>query len=139
MVGNFFQHPESAPDRIDLDFLTAGCAAQQRFPSALEAELPDLIARMIIGFLKVIAIDFADVAEQMRRERSVQIMACGSYFETDAGKFQLMSFQRDDLAPIETLIDGDGIVFRAPFVIGRGQLIRDDGLAEQLLQTLDGM
>src|SRR5580700_6633624 len=94
---------------------------------------------MVVRFHQVVAIDLADISEQMRRERSVQVMARGSYFETDTGKFQLMSFERHHLLPIETFIDGDRIVFWAPFVIGRGKLVRDAGLAEQLLQALNGM
>ena len=69
MVGNFLQHAQPPPDRVDFDLLAAGLAAQERFPSALEAELPDLIAHLVAGLHEIVAIDLADIAEQMSRER----------------------------------------------------------------------
>ena len=130
MIRDFLQHTQPASNRIDLDLLAAGLAAQERFPSAFEAELPDLIAHLVAGLHEVVAVDLADIAEQMSRERAVEIMARGSDFEADTRQLQLMGFQRDDLRPFEVLIDSDGVVLGAAFVIGGIDFRLDAGLAE---------
>src|SRR5579872_3296769 len=139
LVGDLLQHAQPASDRIDLDLLTTSLAAQERFPSALEAELPDLIAHLVAGLHEVVAINFADVPQQMSRERAVQIMARRGDFEADAREIELMRFQRDDLRPFEALVDGDRLVLGPTFVICRIELVLDAGLSEQILQAGDGL
>ena len=83
--GNLAQQLEPAADRIDLDLLASGLAAQLAFEHALEAEFPDLVAHpIVVGVAEIALGDLADVAEQMRRERPVDVMALRHHLEADA-------------------------------------------------------
>ena len=56
-------------------------------------------------------------------ELAVQIMARGRDFETDAGQFELMRFERDHLLPIKALGDGDRLVRRTAVLVGVGNFV----------------
>ncbi len=68
-LGNLAQQLEPAANRIDLDLLAPGLAAQLAFEYALEAEFSDLVAHpIVVGVAEIALGDLADVAEQMRRD-----------------------------------------------------------------------
>ena len=48
-VGDFLEHAQPPPDRVNFDLLSAGVAAQKTFPHALEAEFSDLVAHVVVG------------------------------------------------------------------------------------------
>ena len=82
-------------------------------------------------------VDLADVAEQMRGELSVQVMARRCDFETDAREIELMRFQRDHLPPSQAFGHGDRLVGRAARVVGVGNLAGDVLRAGIALESFD--
>ena len=125
-VGDFLEHAQPPPDRVNFDLLPAGVAAQKTLPHALEAEFSDLVAHVVVGVrFQIVHGHFADVAEQMRGELAVQVMPRGRDLQTDAGQLELMRFERHHLLPSEPLGDGDWLVGRAAGLIGVGNLIGD--------------
>src|SRR5579875_2773622 len=72
-LGNLAQQAQAAADRVNLDFLAAGGAAQRRFKAPFEAELSDFVAHPVVGQpVEILERDFADIAQQMRGERTVE-------------------------------------------------------------------
>ena len=125
-VGDFLEHAQPPPDRVNFDLLAAGVAAQKTFPHALEPEFSDLVAHVVVRMrLEIADGHLADVAEQMRGELSVEVMPRGRDLQADAGQVELMRLERDDLLPSETLGDGDWLVGRAAGFIGVGNFVGD--------------
>ncbi len=136
-VGNFLERAQAPADRIDFDLLPAADAAQKGLESALQSELADLVAHMVAGEPgEILLIGFANVAQQMRCEIAVQVMAPRRDLQADPRKLELMGLDRDHLRPGQPLLDCDRIIFRAPFVFGPRDRVRDMAVAQQLLEPL---
>ena len=114
-VGHLLEDAHAAADGVHLDLLAAAVAAELIVPRALEARLADevTLAQVLRGAVGQLALaHLADVAEHVRRERSVRIVALRRDLEGDARQLELVGLQRDDVVPLDVSADDDALVRR---------------------------
>jgi hypothetical protein len=102
--GDFVEHAHTATQRIDFDLLAAALAAQQLFPAPLQAVLTDLVADHVAFFpenSELFLVDLAEIAEHVRRHRTVGIAAPRAHAQGDARKFELVRFDGNHRGPVD--------------------------------------
>ncbi len=85
-------------------------SSHDRSRPALPTRSPGAVPRGAVGQLALAHL--ADVAEHVRRERAVRIVALGRDLEGDARQLELVRLERDDVVPLDVAADDDALVRR---------------------------
>ena len=98
------QRAHRAPARVHLDLLDAGRAVQLALVGKLDADLADVVGALVVGgllppgdALEVAVGDAPDVADHVRRDLAVRILAEQARLDVDAGEAIAVDGEARDL------------------------------------------